>query len=1120
MLTLVLGRAGAGKSEYLYRLAAQRAREGAKNAIFLVPETYSHQAERQLCLYGGDAINLSCEVLTFRRLANRVFSAYGGLAEPTLDEPGRILVMQQALENAQSGLHYYRENVRTELLDAMIALADEFKSVCITPEALARIAQDTPEGLAAKLGDLSLIYTEYCRLCEETRLDSRDLLSLCAEKLKGTDFFDGRDVYIDGFSGFTPQEFDILARLRRARVTAAFTVDSLKEPDSLFDKPARAALLLESLISDGHADKLYFKPPFEYPLEPPPRRAAGLAILEKSLFRFTDEAGTCEDNEVRFHIASDIFGECEYAAAQVRELLRSGARAKDIAVAAGDFESYRLPLTAAFTRCGIPYYVSENAALESKSVAAIVLRALDIACQGFSHKAVFAYLKTGLSGFTDDEVNELENYCLLWRVRPAQWTGRAPWRMHPGGFGMAFDEESEEKLRTLNALRDRLREPLLTLSKALEKSDTAREKLLALYDFTQTIGLADAIERRADELRASAPDEADEYLQIWDLFVGLIDQFDELAGESRMDAQSFAKTFRRMLAACRIGVIPPSVDRVSLGSLSSAAAHGAQHLLLLGAYDQAFPPEAGGGSLLSDHDREALEKKGVELGYTPAARESEALLSLYTAIATVRQTLFLSVPERDSTGGALTPAFLYRRAKKLLPDAPTSRGEVEAWLSAPRTAFDYAWSHSSPAALAAREALRAWPGFAALYPGREGEADFFDDPQVWRLGEGENRRIFGENPRLSASRLEDYNKCPFLYFSRYGLSLSSHRAAGFDAPQAGIFIHYVLEGTVRDIREKGGFAACTLDDAKAFAEKHVREYISRDIPDFAEKSARFRYLFLRLRRNLDFLVENLYEEFSRSAFSPLDFELRFSGEMPPVEIGLDSGAHASLSGIADRVDGWVRDGVLYLRVIDYKSGAKAFSYGEIAAGLGMQLPVYLFALQANARLYLNRHPELDADAIVPAGILYTPARLETISAPHDLGEDELSDKLSDKLKRSGIVLEDAQVLDAMEPDLTKTGEGRFIPVRIYKSGVRGAVSEEQFALLGRHVRGMLKATAELMAAGHYFPSPTHFGQSTACRTCDYRAICGLDAGAHPERVREIKNKSAAEFFADAGKEAL
>ncbi|MBQ1505040.1 MAG: PD-(D/E)XK nuclease family protein, partial [Oscillospiraceae bacterium] len=80
--------------------------------------------------------------------------------------------------------------------------------------------------------------------------------------------------------------------------------------------------------------------------------------------------------------------------------------------------------------------------------------------------------------------------------------------------------------------------------------------------------------------------------------------------------------------------------------------------------------------------------------------------------------------------------------------------------------------------------------------------------------------------------------------------------------------------------------------------------------------------------------------------------------------------------------------------------------------------------------------------------------------------------------------------------------------------------QEQFSLLGRHVRAMLKTTAELMAAGHYYPTPTQFGQSTACRTCDYRAVCGLDVQKHPGQVREVPNRNAKEFFEEAGKEAL
>ena len=1117
MLKLIIGRAGAGKSEYLYRMAAARAREGAKKAVFLVPETYSHAAERQLCTYGGDAVNLSCEVLTFRRLANRVFSVFGGLAEQTLDEAGRILLMQQALESAAPQLGYYRSSAKIQLLEAMCALVDELKSACVTPEALAGAAADASPALGAKLSDLAVIFAGYSALCADTRLDARDILSLCAEKLKGSGYFDGRDVYLDGFSGFTPQELDILKNLRNANVTAAFTLDSLCDPDPLFLKPARAAARLMNLLADGHAEVISLEPP---------RRASGLAHLETHLFRFSGAPGTCEGGEVRFHYAPDIYSECEYAAAQARMLLQQGARLRDIAVAAGDFETYRLPLCAAFERCGLPYYSSENTPLESKAPAAVLFRALDIACEGFSHDTVFSYLKTGLAGFSDEECSELENYCLRWRIRPRQWTQRTPWQMHPGGFGLAFDETAKQRLSNINALRDRLRAPLMRLSGALARTVPAREKLRALYDFAEEIQLGQAIDHRAAQLAESAPDEAAAYAQIWELFIHCIDQFDELSGTQILDAQQFSKTMQRMLRSCDIGVIPPSADRISIAALTSAAAHGASYLFLLGAYDGAFPPDSGSGGLLSDYDRDILDAQGIELGYTAQTRESEMLFSLYSAVASARRTLFLSVPQRDGSGQALTPAFLFRRAAGLLPDAPITNGNLETWLSTPEMAFDYAFSTSGPQADAARAVLRAWPGFAEAAARLCGISDpqameqtgfWPSSPSAWRLTAEENARLFGINPRISASRLEAYNNCPFSYLARYGLSLNARRTADFDAPQAGIFIHYVLEGTVRNIKEHGGFAACTVEMAKDFAQTHVRDYILRDIPDFESKSARFRYLFLRLRKNLDFLVENLYDEFSNSAFAPLDFELHFSAEMPPVEIPLDSGAHASLSGVADRVDGWVRDGVLYLRVVDYKSGTKAFSYGEISAGLGMQLPVYLFALQANARLYLNRHPELDADAIVPAGILYTPARLEALSSTHDLPDDELAAALDEKLRRSGIVLDDADVLAAMEPGLETRGEGRYIPVKITKSGIRGAVSEKQFALLGRHVREMLKTSAELMASGHYRPQPVQSGQNLACRYCEYRPVCGLDAAAHPQQVRFISSRNAAEFFADVEK---
>ena len=95
MLTLLLGRAGTGKSQSL--LEDITARPG-EPACLIVPEQASHAAERALCAHGGDGVSRYAEVLSFTRLAPRVFAPAGGGAAPELDAGGRLLLMHRAVQ--------------------------------------------------------------------------------------------------------------------------------------------------------------------------------------------------------------------------------------------------------------------------------------------------------------------------------------------------------------------------------------------------------------------------------------------------------------------------------------------------------------------------------------------------------------------------------------------------------------------------------------------------------------------------------------------------------------------------------------------------------------------------------------------------------------------------------------------------------------------------------------------------------------------------------------------------------------------------------------------------------------------------------------------------------------
>ena len=181
--SLLLGRSGTGKTHAM--LAAM----GAANRpqILIVPEQHSHDMERQLCAVGGNAISLHAEVLSFTRLANRVFSAHGGLAAPTLDQGGRLLLLCTALKSVADQLKVYqRPSRKPAFLSSLLATVDELKSCCITPEQLWEAGSDTGGGEGDKLTDLSLIFGAYEAMTAQRWADPRDKLTRLAQTLTQT----------------------------------------------------------------------------------------------------------------------------------------------------------------------------------------------------------------------------------------------------------------------------------------------------------------------------------------------------------------------------------------------------------------------------------------------------------------------------------------------------------------------------------------------------------------------------------------------------------------------------------------------------------------------------------------------------------------------------------------------------------------------------------------------------------------------------------------------------------------------------------------------------------------------------------------------------------------------
>ena len=1111
MLKLLLGRAGSGKTA---RVLEGICRQGEQRPqVLMVPEQQSHQAERELCRAGGPRACLWAEVLSFSRLCSRIFQQAGGLGEEELDAGGRLLLMYSAVRSVSHQLTVYsRPSRRPAFLQSLLTTADELKSCCVSPQVLLRAGEEAggPEG--DKLRDLGLICGAYDALTAHVALDPRDRLTRASEKLEHCPWGVGKDLWLDGFTDFTPQQGEVLRRLlpQAHSVTVTLTCDGLEEDEEgmgVFSPARKTAAWLRAL-----AKKAGVKCEVEILDNDCPGKEEPLRVLERRLFaRQEEEPVRCRGRVELFQGAAPR-GEVEWAAARVLRLVREeGLRFGEIGVAARDYGAYRDLVESIFPHYGIPLFSSARTDILTRPVLALVTAALEAAAGDYRYEDMFRYLKTDLTHLSREDRDLLENYVLRWNIRGSRWTQAKAWSWHPRGYGFALEEGDRALLERLDAARRRAVAPLEELRK--NKDQTGRGQALALYTFMEEIGLPQRLEERVEALhRQGQPVLAEEYRQLWDILCGGLEQCAALLGEAPMELEEFAQLFRLVLSQYDVSTIPVSLDRVTAGETTRQTGHPAAALILLGADDGSIPQVAAPPGLLSDEDRALLAVYGLEVGSTQRDLLCREMTTVYLTCARPSRFLAVTWSAQGPGGEERRPSFLAQRLQVLFSDLPVIREEElkgSFRLQAPLPALEQAGRDSR-----ARRVLEGLPQYA-------GEVERLDRAARWQRGSLSPQaaeRLYGRRVPMSASRMDKYKSCHFSYFLRYGLKAEPRRYSSFTAPEYGTFVHDVLEHVLQDEMfaqtalpgTKRTFGPREKERLHRLTRQAVERYVREELGGLEGQSARFRYLFARLLRTVQAVVDNAAQELLASDFRPISFELGFGRgeELPPVELTVGK-VTISITGFVDRVDGWVHDGRLYLRVVDYKTGRKSFDLTEVCSGLGLQMLLYLFTLEEKGR-------DLYGLPVEGAGVLYLPAREAVIRGRRTMSDEQWRRQVDKELTRSGLVLSDPAVLQAME----HPGEEgyRFLPLRVSKT--TGAVTGEalataqQLGRLGKHVQRLLEEICRELEAGNIAADPFWRGpEKNACRWCDYAAACHFEEGRGEDRRRWLPGMDAGTFWA-------
>ncbi len=1088
MLQFITGEKGSGKTTYAHRLLAQKVQDEDLQAVLLVPRQFTFESDKGVLDAMGPKAACAVEVLSFSRLSDVVFKTVGGPKRPLLGEGANAALLALALSSLQEQLQVFRRHTQSiGFLKKLLRQIADFKQNLVDAPALFAAADALPQGhLQQKLRETALIYQTYDALVAQRFFDDNDVLTLVAEKLKESDLFEGKVVVIDDFSTFSKQEFAVLAQiLRRAKdVYVTLCTDDLFDPNPLspFAVTNRTGRQLRSLARQCGTD-------IGIPVHLPSERgdfasheSPALRHLAKHLYDPLLPAFSGDCAAVTLCTAPSVREECDLAAQRIRQLLRAGVyRCRDIAVVFRTADTYAKQVRTSLNKCGVPIFEDRRAPVENEPLMILVRSLLSICAGGFSTEQLMRYLKTGLTGIGFDEIAALENYALLWDIGGAAW--QSDWTQNPDGFGAAMDEKRKETLALLNETRKAAVSPIAALREQM-RGETAKTQMRLLYAFLRDTGIDEALKAYALQLEADGEIElALEQDQIWSLLMETLNEIACALDDAVPQPQLLLDIFDLIVSTRSLGKLPDGYDEVYICDAARIATQSPKVTFVLGMNAGVFPLTPDDTALFSRNEAQTLKEwiDAFDDDGTQAAMTERFLV--YNALASAREKLFVSWSLTAPSGEKRSESEAVLLLLRLLPDVP-----VQSALSAPslllcegeQPAFEHMarfWHRNDGEEAALKQYFSLQPAYrekvAAIKRATAKTAFHFEDP-------AKAKALFGRQIRLSATQLETFALCPFRYFCRYGVKAKPRQIAKLDPASSGTIVHYVLE---KLLKNHSGSAFASLDKAAARQEisQILQTYMETYMGGAAQKSKRFLYLYARLEKTLCAIVERLLEEFKNSEFAPWGFEIRIDrgGEIEPYTVPLADGL-VELHGVVDRIDKMDKDGKRYIRVVDYKTGTKSFSLSDVLGGLGMQMLLYLVGIwRSDNEKYRD---------VIPAGVLYLPARLEPFAASRGDDETAITQKKLAGGKMDGMLLDDGTALKGMDASLA----GTFLPVSVSKSGaIKGNfISLEQLGKLAKRMDSIMAQMGAHLHGGKIEARPVvGTGHGDTCEWCDFASVC-------------------------------
>lgn len=1085
-LKIVYGRAGTGKSSFCFQEIKEQVK---KEKIYVItPEQFSFTAEKRLLEVVGNS-SINAEVITFQRIAHRIITATEGIQEEILNDSAKQILLYSILLEQKEKLNFLGKS--EENIELLFNTITELKKHTITTHQLEEGIQQVEENyLKLKLQDINTIYSCYEKKIENNYLDADDLLTRIANNLDSSNLFQNSRIYMDEFVGFTPQEYKIIEILLGIAKEVMITIcsdDITKTQKDMFYSNNKTAQKLLELAKKKNipTQTIFLKQTHRFGNKE-------LEILEKNLYSFNDVCYEKSPQQITLKLSQNPYQEIENVAIAISQKVRKGGyRYQDIAVITKNIEIYQKIIKAIFYKYEIPVFIDEKKDLSQNILIQYVLSILAIFSKSWSQEAVFASLKTGFYSLEDEEIFDLENYCIKWGIKGKKWYEK-DW-----DFG-----ETPEERQYWNTLRKKVVEPLLAFKSELNRAKTVREITVKLYQFLKENQIEQKLNKRILPMNQQGQIElANEYVSSLHILIQVLDNMVALLGEKKT---SFEQYYHLLKIGCTgdvLGSIPATLDQVIVGNIDRTRTHSIKIAYMIGVNDGNFPSNDFPEGFLNDKDRIRLAQKGLELAKTTEDLLYEEQFNIYKAFSSAKNELHISYVSQDAQGTSKRPSVLIYKIKKLFPSLQEQSDLIGEKLAIGNKAVTF--DNLLKAIRKIHQGEKVEPVWYELYQFYQQDKDYQIKLHQYlkalthtgkpeRINEKNMLELYGNTMKTSVSRLEQYRKCPFSFYLKYGLQLKEQEELQLKTLDTGSFMHEVINQFFEYVEENN-------IEIKQMEEKQLKQIVEKIVNDLLSLSKNYVFsstpklinLTNRLKKVVTQSIAYIIYQLKASDFQVAGTEIEFKKDSiyEPIIMELDNGKKIEVTGKIDRVDIAKDSKGKYLRIIDYKSSARDIDFNEVYLGLQLQLLTYM---EAATKI----------ENAIPAGALYFGLIEDIIKSNKNLSDEEIKEKVIRQFKMEGILLADIHVIRMMDKKIDK-GYSNIVPAYIDKDGNLSStrssvVTKEQFESLQKYTKKLIRQISKEILSGNIEIQPYYNirNKKSACQYCSYKSICNFNPMTH------------------------